>query len=158
MTEDMALRVSELDIGDAAYRELLLLADPDEERVAHYTTSGTCFQANLEHTRIGGAVWHPGSTRTVELLNLTVHPTWQGRGYGKQFLNALLTEARARGFHGMTVGTGNSSLGPLALYQKAGFRIEGVVKDYFLRHYPDPIVEHGIRCCDMIRLHFDLTE
>lgn len=158
MIEDTPLSVSELSIGDAAYHELLLLADPDAERVAQYTASGTCFQASLGHSRIAAAVWQPESTHTVELLNLSVLPTWQGKGYGKQFLIALLTKARTRGFHRMTVGTGNSSLVPLALYQKTGFRIEGVIKNYFLHHYPDPIIEHGIRCCDMIRLHCDLTE
>lgn len=158
MTADVALKVSVIETGDAAYRELLLLADPDEERVAQYTASGTCFQATLGPTRVGAAVWHPRSTSTVELLNLSLRTAWQGKGHGKQFLHALLVEARDRGFHTMTVGTGNSSLGPLALYQKAGFRITGVVKDYFLQHYPEPIEEHGIPCRDMIRLQADLTD
>ncbi len=158
MTADTTFRCSVIDIVDEAYIALLLLADPDRERVTHYAASGNCFQATTAASRVGAAVWHPQSTTQVELLNISVPTALQGKGYGKQLLRALLAEARDRGFHTMTVGTGNSSLGALALYQKAGFRIEGVVKDYFVRHYPDPIEEHGIPCRDMIRLQYDLTE
>ncbi|WCN36270.1 hypothetical protein [Aneurinibacillus uraniidurans] len=33
------------------------------------------------------------------------------------------------------IGTGNSSIGQLALYQKCGFRIIGVDRDFFIKHY-----------------------
>ena len=158
MTVDTTFHCSVIDIVDETYIALLLLADPDRERVTHYAASGTCFQATNAQSRVGAAVWHPRSTTNVELLNLSVPTAMQGKGYGKQLLHALVAEARSRGFHTMTVGTGNSSLGALALYQKAGFRIDGVVKDYFLRHYSEAIVEHGIPCRDMIRLQCDLTE
>ena len=55
------------------------------------------------------------------------------------------------------VGTGNSSLDALAFYQRAGFRIVGVIPDFFVDNYPEPIVENGIRCIDMVRLRLTLT-
>ncbi|MGX8177137.1 GNAT family N-acetyltransferase [Exiguobacterium artemiae] len=54
------------------------------------------------------------------------------------------------------IGTGNSSIGQLALYQKCGFRIVGVDLNFFLRHYEEDIIENGIRCTDMIRLSQDV--
>ena len=64
--------------------------------------------------------------------------------------------ARRRGFRTIEVGTGNSGVGQLYLYQKCGFRIVGVDRDFFVRHYPQPIVENGLLCRDMIRLAQDL--
>lgn len=43
-----------------------------------------------------------------------------------------------------------------ALYQRCGFSIESIEKDYFVRHYPDPIYENGIECRDMVRLRMEL--
>ncbi|RIO99278.1 GNAT family N-acetyltransferase, partial [Staphylococcus gallinarum] len=48
--------------------------------------------------------------------------------------------------------TGNSSIGQLAFYQKAGFRIVAVEMNYFVNNYEDPIYENGILCRDLIRL------
>lgn len=56
----------------------------------------------------------------------------------------------------LEVGTGNSSISQLAFYQKCGFRIVGVDKDFFKRHYEERIIENGIECIDMIRLNIDL--
>lgn len=64
--------------------------------------------------------------------------------------------ARGQGAKTLEIGTGNSSLNQLGLYQKCGFRIIGVDKDFFTRHYEDEIVENGIICRDMIRLSMDL--
>lgn len=54
------------------------------------------------------------------------------------------------------VGTGNSSLDQLAFYQKGGFRICGVDRDFFVQNYDQQIVENAIQCLDMIRLSMEL--
>ena len=64
--------------------------------------------------------------------------------------------AKSKGFKTIEVGTGNSSIEQLALYQKCGFRITGVDLDFFIRHYSEEIYENGIQCRDMIRLSKDL--
>lgn len=56
----------------------------------------------------------------------------------------------------MEIGTGNSSIAPLILCQKCGFRITGIDRDFFIRHYSEEIFENGIQCKDMIRLSKDL--
>jgi len=58
----------------------------------------------------------------------------------------------AEGYRRMSLGTGNASLDQLAFYQKAGFRIAGVIPDHFVLNYPEVIAENGIVCHDMIRL------
>ena len=64
-------------------------------------------------------------------------------------------EAKRKGYKTIEVGTGNSSIGQLVLYQKCGFRISGIDIDFFVRHYPEEIFENGIQCRDMIRLSQD---
>ena len=59
---------------------------------------------------------------------------------------------KKKGYKKIEIGTGNSSLGQLALYQKCGFRITGIDIDFFIRCYQEEIFENGIQCRDMIRL------
>lgn len=77
-------------------------------------------------------------------------------GIGKKLIEHSIQTARLQGFKTLEIGTGNSSIGQLALYQKCGFRVTGVDRDYFVRHYKEPIFERGIQCKDMIRLSMDL--
>ena len=56
----------------------------------------------------------------------------------------------------LEVGTGNSSISQLALYQKCGFRIVSIDRDFFKKSYREKIVENEIECTDMIRLSMDL--
>jgi hypothetical protein len=57
------------------------------------------------------------------------------------------------------VGTSNSGIGPLAYYQKAGFRLGWIERDFFnaARGYPDEFFENGIRIRDMVWMDLDLT-
>ncbi|MOA10270.1 putative N-acetyltransferase YvbK [compost metagenome] len=71
-------------------------------------------------------------------------------------VNHAIQNAKQLGFKTIEIGTGNSSIGQLALYQKCGFRITGVDRDFFIRHYDEEIFENGIQVVDMIRLSQDL--
>lgn len=89
-------------------------------------------------------------------MNIAIAEAYQGQGIGKQVLVEVIAIAKNRGAKTLEVGTGNSSLDQLAFYQKAGFRVIGVERDFFVRNYPEEIIENGIRCQDMIRLAVDL--
>ena len=49
----------------------------------------------------------------------------------------------------MIVGTANSSIDNIAFYQKLGFRMAEIKRDFF-KAYPTPIFENGIIALDMI--------
>ncbi|MCA0147304.1 GNAT family N-acetyltransferase [Rossellomorea vietnamensis] len=136
--------------------ELLLLADPSETIVKDYTTRGECFVAELEKKIVGVYVLLPTRPETIELVNVAVTEELHGRGIGKQLVMDAVKVAREKGYKTIEVGTGNSGVGQLALYQKCGFRIVGVDLDFFVRHYPEEIYENGIQCRDMVRLSQDL--
>lgn len=146
-----------LDRNETPPMPLLLLADPSEELVLDYVRRGQCFVAEVEEAVIGAYVLLPTRPRTVEIVNIAVAPAFQGRGIGKQLISHAIRTARQQGYKTIEIGTGNSSVAQLALYQKCGFRITGIDKDFFVRHYPEPIWENGIQCRDMVRLAQDLS-
>ncbi|MGG3130739.1 GNAT family N-acetyltransferase [Bacillus pumilus] len=132
--------------------DLLLLADPSKEKVLAYVQSGSCYAAFHEEDVIGVYVLSSLSQHTVEIMNVAVKESWQGKGIGKQLIHHAIAEAKAAGFHRIEIGTGNSSIQQLALYQKCGFRLTSIDRDFFLKHYDEPIYENGIQCMDMVRL------
>ena len=63
----------------------------------------------------------------VVLVMLNVLPDFQGRGAGRALLNAVRDTAVARGLRRVVVVTSNDDLPALALYQRYGFQITGIV-------------------------------
>ncbi|MFC6996489.1 GNAT family N-acetyltransferase [Rufibacter roseus] len=133
--------------------ELLLDADPNRTLVEEYLSEGFCFLAYAQEELVGEFVVVPlQDAERWEVKNIAVSPAWQGKGIGKELLKKAMKEAAERGGRWLEIGTGNSSLGQLALYQKMGFWLKEVWPDFFTRHYPEPIVENGMLCRDMVRL------
>ncbi|HEO8419516.1 GNAT family N-acetyltransferase [Niallia sp. FSL W8-0635] len=136
--------------------ELLVTADPSVNLVKEYLKKGLCYVAEEKNQMIGVYVLLPIEEEAIELINLAVAEDYQGKGLGKKLVFHALEVATQLGFKVMEVGTGNSSIGQLALYQKCGFRINHIDKDFFLKNYEEEIYENGIRCVDMIRLSQDI--
>lgn len=131
---------------------LLLLADPSRELVEGYLESGTCFVAMSGKQMIGVCVLLQKGPELIEIMNIAVDERHHGRGIGRQLIEHAKGHAREKGYKMIEIGTGNSGIGQLALYQKCGFRITGVERDFFNRNYSEAIYENGIQCQDMIRL------
>ncbi|ACV58940.1 GNAT family N-acetyltransferase [Alicyclobacillus acidocaldarius] len=149
--------MNEFSIRRLAYFErppidLLVQADPDVDVVNQYISRGITYVGELDGNVIGCYVLLQTRPMIVELVNVAVAEDKQGQGYGKQLIQHAVQQARSMGYKSIEIGTGNSSIGQLALYQKCGFRIVGVDFDFFTRHYKEPIFENGIQCRDMIRL------
>jgi aminoglycoside 6'-N-acetyltransferase I len=89
-------------------------------------------------------------------MNIAVSDNHQNQGIGSTLLNDAFEKSKSKGFKKIKVGTGNSSLGQLHLYKKAGFIITEVIPDFFREHYDEPIFENGLECRDMIVLTRDL--
>ncbi|REK71273.1 GNAT family N-acetyltransferase [Paenibacillus paeoniae] len=150
------MRIRKLHEGEQAPLELLLLADPSPKLVKQYLSRGQCYIGEFENEVIGVYVLLQTRPGTVELVNVAVSESHQGKGIGRQLVNHAIEQARSAGYQTIEIGTGNSSVGQLALYQKCGFRITGVDRDFFIRHYAEEIFENGIQVVDMIRLSQDL--
>lgn len=134
----------------------MLLADPSRKLVEDYIKRGECFVSEIEKQIVGVYVLLPTRPETVELVNIAVIEDMHGKGIGKQLVSHAIETARSRSYKTIEIGTGNSGIGQLSLYQKCGFRVVGVDIDFFIRHYSEEIYENGIQCRDMIRLSQDL--
>jgi ribosomal protein S18 acetylase RimI-like enzyme len=150
------MEIRKLKSGEKPPMDLLLLADPSERLVVDYLKRGDCFVAENQQQTVGVYVLIPTRPETVELVNVAVVEEQHGRGIGKQLVKHAIQVAKEKGYKTIEIGTGNSGMGQLALYQKCGFRIIGVDRDFFVRHYPEEIYENGIHCRDMIRLSQDI--
>jgi len=150
------MNIRKLNSNENYPMELLLLADPSRKLVEDYLKRGECYIFENNNLIIGTYVLLPTRPETIELVNIAVVEGMQGRGIGKQLVLHAIQTARATGYKTIEIGTGNSGVGQLALYQKCGFRIVGVDVDFFVKHYPEEIYENGIQCRDMVRLSQDL--
>ena len=134
--------------------DLLLTADPDEAAVRRYLPRSRVLVCYEEECCIGIALLDT-SMEIMELKNIAVAESHQGRGMAKTLIGEVMGLAKALGAAQIEIGTGNSSLSQLALYQKCGFRMSHIDRDFFAG-YPEPIYENGIRCIDMVRLRATL--
>lgn len=153
------MRIRLLDTEEAAPMHLLLLADPSEILIKDYLASGQCYVLESEESEIVGTFFlQLRDTIQIELVNVAVSEAYQGHGFGRMLVEAAIETARNQSYQQLLVCTGNSSIGQLALYQKCGFRIESIERDYFIHHYSEVIIENGIQCRDRICLVQSLSE
>jgi ribosomal protein S18 acetylase RimI-like enzyme len=150
------MKIRKLGLDEQPPMQLLLLADPSRKLVEEYLYRGQCFIAQIDKRIIGVYVLLPTRPGTIEIVNMAVDENYQGRGIGKQLVNHAIQSAKRGGFKTIEIGTGNSGVGQLALYQKCGFRMTSIDRDFFIRHYSEPIFENGIQVVDMVRLSQDL--
>ena len=129
---------------------LLLLADPDEKVIEDYIGNSAIFVAK-ESNLIVGVVVITLLDDQYELKNIAVLESHQRKGIAKKLIFKAKDYAKEKGASTIIVGTGNSSLSQLALYQKCDFRMQHIKSNYFEK-YSNEILENGIRCLDMVIL------
>ncbi|MEP0925686.1 MULTISPECIES: GNAT family N-acetyltransferase [Cyanophyceae] len=135
---------------------LLLDADPSRELIDAYIHQSTVLGLIEGNAVIAVVVLLNRAPQMVEVMNIAVAPSYQGKKLGKLLLAAAVERSRQQGVKRMVLGTGNSGIAQLAFYQKMGFRLESIDRDYFVRTYPEPIYENGIWCRDRVLLSLDL--
>jgi ribosomal protein S18 acetylase RimI-like enzyme len=130
---------------------LLLEADPAEQRIAAYLPGAWGFAALAGNEVVGACLAGLVGEQTAEIFNIAVAPNQQQQGIGSGLLRFGLTSLAGKGVCRVELGTGSFGH-QLTYYQRHGFRVDAVVKDHFLIHYSEPLIEHGIQHKDMLRL------
>ncbi|MFK3961249.1 GNAT family N-acetyltransferase [Guptibacillus hwajinpoensis] len=133
--------------------DLLLEADPSLDHIERYLKDGSCYVAVEEQEVMGVYVLVEKEEKVMEIMNIAVREDKRGKGIGKKLIHDAIQRSEALGATTIEIGTGNSSLDQLALYQKCHFRITDIIEGFF-DNYPETIVENGIPCRDMIRLTY----
>ncbi|MBQ2957371.1 MAG: GNAT family N-acetyltransferase, partial [Clostridia bacterium] len=134
------------------YRELLLLADPEEQAVRRYLDDSDMFVLGTDSRVVCEAVIRMTGNRACELMNLATCEEEQGKGYGKAMVRWLIQRYASK-CDEMLVGTSEDGRD---FYRQLGFRDAFVRERFFIDHYEEPIIENGKRCIDMycLRLNF----
>jgi ribosomal protein S18 acetylase RimI-like enzyme len=131
---------------------LLLQADPSMESISEYIHRSTSIVATISNEIVGICCLLHTRPFTYEIVNISVHEDHQKRGIGKNLIEHAIQTATQTGAKCIEIYTGNSSIHQLSLYQRLGFELTGVEKDYFLRHYEEKIMENNIQCKHLLRL------
>jgi N-acetylglutamate synthase-like GNAT family acetyltransferase len=134
--------------------QLLLEADPSEQSIRSYLNDSWCFVAKNDGQIVGACIVKLISAGTAEIFNVAVYPDHQNQGIGSGLLKFALHELANKRIPRVELGTGTFGY-QLTYYQRIGFRVDSVVKEYFLANYPQPIFENGIQHKDMLRLYFE---
>jgi ribosomal-protein-alanine N-acetyltransferase len=118
-------------------------------RVGYY-----CWIALQQQIIVGHAVISV-TTGESHMLNLSIAREHQRKGFGKQFIEFLIKEARAKEAQTMLLEVRPSNIAAINCYNSAGFNEVGCRKDYypapegredallFARHIPPPPGAHA---------------
>lgn len=131
--------------------ELLLEADPSIKKVTGYLGQSKCFVATVNEVVVGAYVVKAIAPDVYELMNVSVAPPHQQKGIGTMLLKHAISSVREMGARRLEVGTGTFGY-QLTYYQREGFRVSAIERDFFLNNYPEAIYENGIQHKDMLRL------
>jgi len=144
-----------------AYLPLFRLAEDSEEQLLSYYQTGELYVYRNETGHpLGMVLVTHKAAGQVELKAVAVDETRQGRGIGQKMVKAVLAELRRAAVCHVIVGTGNCAIGQVAFYQKLGFRLCSVERDFFSaeRGYPKDITENGIPLRDMVWMDLNLLQ
>ncbi len=140
--------------GVARERWIPLLELADEPGpLRGYVQDGTLYGVEDDDGEPGAAVLVIDlSDRRAELRAVAVAEPLQGHGTGTRVVADVLDRLRAAGTRRVVVGTASSGVRQLGFYQRLGFRLTHVERDFFdeQRGYPPDLVADGIPVRDMV--------
>lgn len=138
------------------YIDILLIADPEKSAVMEYINKGVLISAEKDDQCIGILHYTQKEEDVIELNNIGVVRSHLREGIGSDIIKHLVTKAKDKGIKSIYLGTGNSSIDNFVFYQKNGFEMDEIWKNYFVDRYKEEIYENGIRCKHMVRLKLEI--
>lgn len=129
------------------YTEILLESDPNINLVTNYLNSGRLFVYLVDEIVVSYIAVKEIDDRTIEIKNLLTLESYRNHGYARELIKYIEDL-----YVGKTVliGTANSSMSNMMLYTKLGYTFSHKVEDFFIKYYPDEIIENGIKAIDLM--------
>ena len=140
---------------------LIRLAEDSESQLEAAIDDGTMYAVDdtgvvlvLDH--VDHENGHENPQR--ELRYVAVAEAHQRKGIGKAMLAEVAEGERGRGTRRLLVGTTNADTGNLDFYQRCGYRLLSIERDYFIpaRGYPPHFVLNGLPALDMVWMDMEL--
>lgn len=130
------------------YLPLLLMGDESESMIDRYLDSGTLYVGLLNGKPIAVCIAVNLDSDTVEIKNLAVETEFRRQGYGRQMLEHVESQHSNKT---IILGTGETP-STLRFYKSCGYCYSHRIPDFFTDNYPAPIIEEGVKLCDMVYL------
>lgn len=149
-------RITTTDIAQPIL-DLLLEADPNPYMVWDYLANGELY-VTFEDTGIPCcvAVMIDFQDGTCELKNLATAEKYRNQRLATHMIDYLCDLFAKRGCMTMQVGTADAGAETtVKFYQNRGFVQKSVITGFFLS-YPQPVIDNGRQCIDMILLEKQL--
>ncbi len=146
------MNITRVDENREAFRDLLLLADPEWAVVEKYLHKGEMYALYEGGQAVAEAIVTVREDGACELKNLAVDPAFQRKGYARMLVEHLARTMSER-FDRMYVGTS----GP-KLYERMGFTRAYTVPNFFVDNYSEPVWDEGELLQDMYYLVRPLRE
>ncbi|MCL6260469.1 GNAT family N-acetyltransferase [Aquiflexum sp. TKW24L] len=132
------------------------MADPERDSIDRYIFKAMIFGGFIEDELVGCYILDTNNQGSAEIKNIAVEAKHQNQGIGKSLLTHAIQTTKSLYKQQLIIATADTSTMQLGLYQKTGFKIIEVQKDYFPKHYKNPIFENGMQCVDRIVLRMEL--
>jgi ribosomal protein S18 acetylase RimI-like enzyme len=137
----------------------LHLAEDSESQLEAAIDEGVMYVALDDENRdIGVVLALAHSPGEIELRYVAVAEAHQRKGIGKAMLAHVTEASRASKAERLLVGTSSADTGNLDFYQRCGFRLHSIERDYFspARGYPPAFVLNGLPAVDMVWMDMHL--
>ena len=139
--------------------DLLLEADPWFEAVRAYTPPDN----NEAEIFTIGQPKNPYALCVIvpieggfEIKNIATKTIMRRQGMAGALIEHVIELARVRGAEMVEIGTSTTGHDQIRLYEKHGFKKDGILRGFFLR-YPEPIIENGQLVKDMVMLRLQIS-
>ena len=154
------MTVREVSPGPArrALVPLIRLAEDSESQLESAIDDGTMYVAEEGETPIGVVLVLDHGEQERELRYVAIAESHQRKGLGKAMLADVRAAEAARGAARLLVGTSSADTGNLDFYQRCGYRLLSIERDYFtpFRGYPPDFVLNGLSAVDMVWMDLQL--
>ncbi len=133
---------------------LILLAEDSESQLEAAIDEGTLYAVDDK----GVVLVLDHGDREREMRYVAVAEAHQRKGIGKAMLADVADAERGRGTRRLLVGTTSADTGNLDFYQRCGYRLLSIERDYFTpaRGYPPDFVLNGLPAVDMVWMDMEL--
>ena len=93
----------------------------------------TCLVLEIDNALVGYAILMMVLDE-AHLLNISVSPSWKGKGWGRYLLNHMMQIGREKGGLNMFLEVRPSNVSAITLYESIGFNEMGVRPGYYPAH------------------------
>ncbi len=137
---------------------LIRLAEDSDSQLESSIDDGTMYVAEEGEAPIGVVLVLDHGTQERELRYVAIAESHQRKGLGKAMLADVRAVEAARGAARLLVGTSSADTGNLDFYQRCGYRLLSIERDYFTpaRGYPPDFVLNGLPAVDMVWMDLEL--